>query len=116
MTTKNTPLLFFPNSTMDFRELKKQLRDIAKIGNENQDVQGWATDIKLWIKLQDVTSPRTIYYGCLLTAQGDAQRLIEDLRELRDEESDEDDAEEETEEDNDCKVIKKLNLIILVQS
>ena len=34
-------------------------------------------------------------------AQGDAQRLIEDLKELRDEESDEDDTDEETEEDND---------------
>jgi len=60
---------------MDFKELKKQLKDITKIGHCNQDVQVWATDIGLWIKPQDVKDPRTIFYGCLLTSQGDAQQF-----------------------------------------
>jgi len=85
---------------MDFKELKKQLKDITKIGNCNQDVQGWATDMGLWIKLQNVQDPRTIFYGCLLTSQGDAQRFLEDLQELQEEEESDSDIDSEDNDDS----------------
>ena len=85
---------------MDFKELKKQLKDITKIGNCNQDVQGWATDMGLWIKLQNVQDPRTIFYGCLLTSLGDAQRFLEDLQELQEEEESDSDIDSEDNDDS----------------
>jgi len=85
---------------MDFKELKKQLKDITKIGNCNQDVQGLATDMGLWIKLQNVQDPRTIFYGYLLTFQGDAQRFLEDLQELQEEEESDSDIDSEDNDDS----------------
>eukprot|EP00833_Pecoramyces_ruminatium_P006818 jgi/Orpsp1_1/1180850/evm.model.c7180000074861.1 len=79
--SNNTFSLNFPDSQNDFRSLKKQLRDVVKIGNDNHDVQGWSTDLRLWIQLQNIANAKTIYYGCLLTSQGDAQRFISDLKE-----------------------------------
>jgi len=72
---------FSSSEKVNFRELKKELRDVNKIGNENRDVQGWAMEMRLWTLLQNVTDTKLIYYGCLLTSQGDAQRYIQDLKE-----------------------------------
>ncbi|ORX76131.1 hypothetical protein BCR32DRAFT_248981 [Anaeromyces robustus] len=46
--------------------------------------------------LEEVSDPKTIYYGCLLNVQGDAQRLIEDMKELHEENSDCEDTEEDS--------------------
>lgn len=97
-------------TTMDFKELKRQLKDVIKIGKDNQDVQGWSTDIGLWIKLQDIKDPKTIFYGCLLTSQGDAQRFIEDLKEIQenvlDNNSEEEEENSSEEGESDDKVIE----------
>jgi len=95
----------------DFKSLKKQLKDITKIGNGNHDVQGWSTDLQLWIQLQNINDSRTIFYGCLLTSQGDAQRFINDLKEsgrdedlsMKESDTEEEESEDESEGDEEDK-------------
>lgn len=95
----------------DFKSLKEQLKDITKIGNGNRNVQGWSTDLQLWIQLQNITDSKTIFYGCLLTSQGDAQRLINDLKEserdedlsMKESDLEEEESEEESEGDEEGK-------------
>lgn len=88
-------------TTLSFKELKKELRDIVKLSKDNLDIKSWATELKLWIKIQGITDPETIFNACLLTSSGEVQRVIEDLGEDSDDESDDSsDEEEDDEEEN----------------
>jgi len=42
-------------STLSFKELKIELRDIVKLSKDNLDFKSWATELKLWIKIQGIT-------------------------------------------------------------
>ena len=52
---------------INFKELKKELKDIEKISKENLDIKSWESEIRLWIKLEEVTDPKKIFTACLLT-------------------------------------------------
>jgi len=81
---------------LNFKELKKELRDIDKIGKENQDVPTWETELKMWKNFQAIEDPKIIYFACLLTSHGEAQRLIEEMKDnLEEADADEDSEEEE---------------------
>ena len=102
-------------STLSFKELKKELRDIVKLSKDNLDIKSWATELKLWIKIQGITDPETIFNACLLTSSGEVQRVIEDLGEPDDDESDSSDEEEEEDEEeniNDRNKFPSLEKII----
>jgi len=62
---------------ISFKELKKELKDIESLTKENLDVKSWASDIQLWIDLQDVTNPRKIYITCVLTSKGEPRQIIQ---------------------------------------
>ena len=66
---------------LSFKELKKELKDIVKLSKDNLDIKSWANELKLWIKIQCITDPETIFNACLLTSSGEVQRVIEDLGE-----------------------------------
>ena len=103
-------------TTLSFKELKKELRDIVKLSKDNLDIKSWATELKLWIKIQGITDPETIFNACLFTSSGEVQRVIEDLGEDSDDESDDlSDEEEEDEEEKDDDDIKFLPLKKLFQ-
>ena len=89
-------------TTLSFKELKKELRDIVKLSKDNLDIKSWATELKLWIKIQGIKDPETIFNACLLTSSGEVQRVIEDLGEDSDDESDDssDEDEDDDEEEN----------------
>ncbi|KAG4104329.1 hypothetical protein H8356DRAFT_1369590, partial [Neocallimastix lanati (nom. inval.)] len=75
------------NLYFKFKELKKELRDIVKLSKDNLDIKSWATELKLWIKIQ-------------------VQRVIEDLGEDSDDESD--DSSDEEEDDDEEKILENF--------
>jgi len=105
-------------TTLSFKELKKELRDIVKLSKDNLNIKSWATELKLWIKIQGITDPETISNACLLTSSGEVQRVIEDLGEDSDDESDDssDEEEDDEEEENDDDDIKFPSLEKIISS
>lgn len=72
-TPESTPTTSLPsplNNTnqarLNFRELKKELKSIEKLKKETLDIRSWASDLRLWIRLQNVRDPQTIFVACIL--------------------------------------------------
>ena len=84
---------------IDFKELKKQLKDIEKLSEENLDVNSWESDLKVWIKYQKVTDPEDIFTASVLTSCGEPRKIIQDLEENNYE--DDSDIEEDSDSDSD---------------
>ena len=82
-------------STINFKELKKELKDIEKLNKEHLDIKSWASELQLWIDLEEVTDPQKIYVACVLTSIGETRQVIQELKLNREEQ------EEENEDDDD---------------
>jgi len=83
---------------INFKELKKELKGIEKISKENLYIKSWESEIRLWIKLEEVTDSKTIFTSCLLTSTGEPREVIQDLIDsyITDSESESEDEEEES--------------------
>jgi len=83
---------------INFKELKKELKGIEKISKEILDIKSWESEIQLWIKLEEVTDPKTIFTACLLTSTGELREVIQNLIDSysTDSESESEDEEEES--------------------
>jgi len=83
---------------INFKELKKELKGIEKISKENLDIKSWESEIRLWIKLEEVTDSKTIFTTCLLTSTGEPREVIQDLIDsyITNSESESEDEEEES--------------------
>eukprot|EP00833_Pecoramyces_ruminatium_P009209 jgi/Orpsp1_1/1183241/evm.model.c7180000084386.1 len=80
---------------INFTELKKELKGIEKLSKDHLDIKSWASELELWMELQEVTEPRKIYLACILTSIGETRQIIQDLRNNNiDEEEDGDDEDE----------------------
>jgi len=86
------------SSQIDFKELKKELKEIEPLSRENLDIKTWQSDLQLWIELQGVTDPKKIYLACILTSKGETRRIIQDLE--HEESEEEEDSETDTEDSN----------------
>ena len=87
------------NKVINFRELKKELKDIEKLSKEHLDIKSWASELKLWIKLQNVRDPQTIFTACILTSTGEVREVIQNLED-QDNDSEDENEEEDDEEDS----------------
>ena len=83
------------NQKINFRELKKELKDIEKLSKDNLDIKSWASELKLWIKYQHIVDPEIIFTACILTSTGETREIIQDM------ENDDVSSDDEDEEDND---------------
>lgn len=89
------------NDNIDFKELKKELKDVEKLTKENLDIKTWESDIKLWIELEEVENPKKIFMACLLTSRDEPRKIIQELEDSDDDDdTDEEDNEDEGEEDD----------------
>jgi len=79
------------NHRINFRELKKELKDVEKLGKDNLDIKSWASELKLWIKYQNVVDPETIFTACILTSVGEPREVIQELEIDKDSSDTEDD-------------------------
>jgi len=96
--TSSTPSSVLPSTSnhhINFRELKKELKDIPKLTKENLDIKSWSSELHLWKKCQHITDPETIFMACLLTSIGEPRQVIQDLEDLSAESEEESDDEEE---------------------
>jgi len=89
-----------PSATkLTLRELKKELKGIDKLTKKNLDIKSWKSELKLWIRYQNITDPEIIYIACILTSSGEVREIIQDLKDrnsfINDDEEEEDDNEEE---------------------
>lgn len=84
------------STTISFSNLKKELKGIEKLSKENLDIKSWASELQLWMQLQDESDPQKIFLACVLTSTGEPRRIIQDLQEINsnDEEEIDDDNEE----------------------
>eukprot|EP00833_Pecoramyces_ruminatium_P018636 jgi/Orpsp1_1/1192668/evm.model.d7180000095092.1 len=84
------------STTISFSNLKKELKGIEKLSKENLDIKSWASELQLWMQLQDESDPQKIFLACVLTSTGEPRRIIQDLQEnnSNDEEEIDDDNEE----------------------
>jgi len=80
----------FKMSSINFKDLKKELKDIPRLSEDNLDVQTWHSDLKLWIEIELVTDPKKIFWACVLTASGEPRKIIQDLESPDEEEDSED--------------------------
>jgi len=89
-------------STINFKDLKKELKDIEKISKENLDVKTWKSDLELWIKLEHVEDSKIIFYACVLTSIGETRKVIQELMDDndKDDDSDSDDDDDDDDDDN----------------
>jgi len=111
---QQNPILYFPillqyidyhpinnhRMSIDFKELKKELKEVEVLSKENLDIQTWYSDIQLWIELHNVTDPKKIFIACVLTSKGEPRKIIQELETKNEDEedSDEDDEDSESEE------------------
>eukprot|EP00833_Pecoramyces_ruminatium_P016799 jgi/Orpsp1_1/1190831/evm.model.d7180000081504.1 len=96
------------NNTINFKELKKQLKGIEKLSEKNLDIRSWKSDLKLWMKLQKIEDPEIIYTACILTSSGQIREIIEELEEGNDSENEDSDDEEESKEENKYPTLDKV--------
>ena len=82
-------------STINFKELKKELKDIEKLNKEHLDIKSWASELQLWIDLEEVTDPKKIYVACVLTSVGEPRQVIQELKLNREEQEDENEDEDD---------------------
>jgi len=83
---------------INFKKLKKELKGIEKISKENLHIKSWESEIQLWIEIEEVTDPKTIFTACLLTSTREPREVIQDLIDSysTDSESESEDEEEES--------------------
>ena len=62
-----------------FKDLKKELKYVDKLNKDHLDIKSWASEIELWIQLQNITDPKTIFVACLLTSTGEPRQIIQEL-------------------------------------
>jgi len=67
------------NSRINFKDLKKELKGIEKLSKDNLDIKSWASELKLWIRYQQVVDPETIFIACILTSTGEIREIIQDM-------------------------------------
>ena len=87
-------------STINFKDLKKELKDIEKISKENLDVKTWKSDLELWIKLEHVEDSKIIFYACVLTSIGETRKVIQELMDDNNKDDDSDDDDDDDDDDN----------------
>ncbi len=96
-TTTSNPSIPAPINTnshvINFRELKKELKGIEKLSTDNLDVKSWASELRLWIKYQNINDPETIFTACILTSTGEVREIIQDMENNNDFSDDDDDDE-----------------------
>jgi len=56
-------------STINFKDLKKELKDIPRLSEDNLDVSTWRSELKLWIEIERVTDPKKMFWACVLTTE-----------------------------------------------
>jgi len=49
-------------SSINFKDLKKELKDVEKISKENLDIKTWKPDLELWITFEHIEDPKIIFY------------------------------------------------------
>jgi len=81
-------------STINFKELKKELKDIDKLTKDNLDIKTWRSDLQLWIDLQDESDAKKIYLACVLTSAGEPRQIIQDLLNKEPDNNEEEDVDE----------------------
>jgi len=85
-------------STINFKDLKKELKDIPRLSDDNLDVSTWRSELKLWIEIERVTDPKKIFWACVLTTAGEPRRIIQSLENSAMEDSEvEEDSDDESE-------------------
>jgi len=95
------------NQEIDFKSLKKELKDIEKLTKDNLDIKTWASEIQLWIELEEVTNPKKIFIACVLTSTGEPRKVIQELKnnldnyDSDDEDEDNDESDNESNDEND---------------
>ena len=104
---------------IDFKELKKELKDIEPLSVSNLDVKSWESDIQWWIKLQSITSPRKIFIACVLTSRGEPRKIIQELQqrnyaagESEDESEVESDSDDESSSESSSEYYPSLKTIV----
>jgi len=92
--------------TINFKDLKKELKDIEKISKENLDVKTGKSDLELWIKLEHIEDSKIIFYACVLISIGETRKVIQ---ELMDDDKDDDNYKDidDKDEDDDNEEIKE---------
>ncbi len=99
---------FSKMSSINFKDLKKELKDIDKISKDNLDIRTWKSDLELWIELGKIEDSEKIYYACVLTSIGEPRKINQELMdeinignydERDNEENDDDDDDNEEEEE-----------------
>jgi len=101
---------------ISFKELKKELKDIEPLTKENLDIKSWASDIQLWIDLQDVTNPRKIYIACVLTSKGEPRQIIQELKNNNNDNDSDVDSEEESDSEDEHEVEMYPSLTKIVET
>ena len=87
----------------NFRELKKELKDIEKLSKNNLDIKTWASELKVWIRLQNIKDAELIFTACLLTSSGEPREIIEEMEKgsfLSEDEDSDSESEDESEDEN----------------
>jgi len=92
--------------TINFKDLKKELKDIEKISKENLDVKTGKSDLELWIKHEHIEDSKIIFYACVLISIGETRKVIQ---ELMDDDKDDDNYKDidDKDEDDDNEEIKE---------
>lgn len=90
-TSLPSPLTNTNQARLNFRELKKELKGIEKLKKETLDIRSWASDLRLWIRLQNVRDPQTIFVACILTSTGEPREVIQNMQNKDNDSDDEDD-------------------------
>ena len=92
--------------TINFKDLKKELKDIEKISKENLDVKTGKSDLELWIKHEHIEDSKIIFYACVLISIGETRKVIQ---ELMDDDKDDDNYKDidDKDEDDDNEEVKE---------
>ena len=88
------------DNNIDFKELKKELKNVEKLTTEELDIKSWASDIQLWIDLEEVNNPKKIFIACVLTSKGEPRKIIQELENKNDDDSDSD-SDDDSSDDSD---------------
>ena len=91
--------------TINFKDLKKELKDIEKISKENLDVKTGKSDLELWIKHEHIEDSKIIFYACVLISIGETRKVIQELMDNNDKDNDSDDCDYDDDVDDNYKDI-----------
>ena len=91
---------------INFRELKKELKEVEPLSKENLDIKSWASDLQLWIDLQQVNNPRKIFIACVVTSKGEPRQIIQELQGAS---NNDDEGSDDSDEDSDSEAEGEAN-------